>query len=331
MAQPPPGAAGAIGGSTGAVVSEAYLGTLEQEMQSLGDIRDGELSAQQQAMFERWRQDGIDLSRLAAATAAAIAGADGQDVNLAADAGQNAAGNNVLPLIIIVQGAMYAWTAYELYNAARNAADLIETLGNDDLTDEEFYRILGDRAPGIVIDAAVDVTVGKLKVVEKLYELTRKTSIGKAAEERLEQIIQKQRTKVAANNGLVIPPTREIPTWHGSGPQSGVIGLNGESLSNGTLRNFNPNEAVEFVFDPSTSTFLVRAPSSPVKHSILADSIGAPRDQVVGGLLTRVPDGRFLTNEASGHFHQNWTPELRSLFTETMRRYGLEFDHRSGM
>lgn len=136
---------------------------------------------------------------------------------------------------------------------------------------------------------------------------------------------------IVPNSGFVIPPTREIPTWHGSGPRGGVIGLDSESKSNGVLRNFNPNEGVEFVFDPSTSTFLVRAPSSPVKHSILADSIGAPRDQVVGGILTRGPDGKFLTNEASGHFHQNWTPELRTQFTETMRRYGLEFDHRVGM
>jgi hypothetical protein len=135
----------------------------------------------------------------------------------------------------------------------------------------------------------------------------------------------------APNTGFVIPPTREIPIWHGSGPRSGVIGLNSQSKSNGALRNFNPSEGVEFVFDPSTSTFLVRAPSSPVKHSILADSIDAPRNQVVGGMLTRGPDGKFLTNEASGHFHQNWTPELRTQFTETMKRYGLEFDHRAGM
>ena len=135
----------------------------------------------------------------------------------------------------------------------------------------------------------------------------------------------------APDSRLVIPPTREIPSWHGSGPMTGVIGLNNQSKSNKALLNFNPSEAVEFVFDPTTSTFLVRAPSSPVKHTILADAIGAPNDKVVGGLLSRGPDGKFLTNEASGHFHQNWTPVLRTQFIETMSRYGLKIDHHAGM
>ncbi|WP_421710318.1 hemagglutinin repeat-containing protein [Algihabitans sp.] len=136
---------------------------------------------------------------------------------------------------------------------------------------------------------------------------------------------------VIPNGEFVIAPTRGIPTWNGSGPQGGVIGLNSQSKSNLMLRNFKPDEGVEFVFDPTTSTFLVRAPSSPLKHRGLADSIGAPHGQVVGGILTRGTNGRFLTNEASGSFYQNWTPQLRTQFVQTMRRYGLEFEHFAGL
>jgi hypothetical protein len=34
----------------------------------------------------------------------------------------------------------------------------------------------------------------------------------------------------------------EIPTWNGSGPTSGVLGVNANSKSVAALRNYNPSE-----------------------------------------------------------------------------------------
>lgn len=109
------------------------------------------------------------------------------------------------------------------------------------------------------------------------------------------------------------------------------MGLNPSSTSTGVRQNFSNSEGVEFIFDPSSSTFLVRGRKSNAKHEILAASIGAPTDQVVGGMLKRSENGVFTTNESSGHYWQNWTPELRRDFVLTMRAYGFEFDHSEGM
>ena len=111
--------------------------------------------------------------------------------------------------------------------------------------------------------------------------------------------------KLVSIDNLPIQPSRDIPVWSGSGPQEGVLGVNPASKSTGALQNFTTNNGgVEFMFDPTTSTFLVRGNSYPGKHSLLAQSIEAPTDQVVGGILTKSESGAFITNEASGHFWQ---------------------------
>jgi filamentous hemagglutinin len=131
---------------------------------------------------------------------------------------------------------------------------------------------------------------------------------------------------------LPIQPSRDLPNWSGSGPESGVLGVNPLSTSTYALRNFVTNNGgVEFVFDPTTSTFLVRGQNYPGQHSLLAESINAPTDQVVGGILTKSNNGTFITNESSGHFWQNWTPELRENFVDTMSKYGLDVSHSEGM
>ncbi|ENV22957.1 polymorphic toxin type 43 domain-containing protein [Acinetobacter bereziniae] len=130
---------------------------------------------------------------------------------------------------------------------------------------------------------------------------------------------------------LPLSITRDIPVWKGSGPIDGVIGINPTTTSTGVLNNYYPKTGVEYIFDSSTSTFLVRGKNSPAMHSFLADSIKALKDQVVGGILTRNGDGTFKTNEMSGHFHQNWTPELREKFVQTMEKFGIKVQHSEGM
>ena len=97
--------------------------------------------------------------------------------------------------------------------------------------------------------------------------------------------------------------TQTIPTWAGSGPASGILGVNASSTSTGVLKNFFPKVSVEYIFDPKTATFLVRGSKAPYLHQGLAKSIAADESVVVGGMLTRSREtGAFITDELSGHF-----------------------------
>ncbi|WP_171940096.1 polymorphic toxin type 43 domain-containing protein [Herbaspirillum rubrisubalbicans] len=97
--------------------------------------------------------------------------------------------------------------------------------------------------------------------------------------------------------------------------------------SKGTAqRNFV--KEVEYVYDPVSSTFVVG--NGAMKHSPLAASIGADTNQVVGGIFSRGPNGSIFTNEGSGHFWQNWTPEVRQQFVDFMRSKGINVIHAEG-
>lgn len=136
-------------------------------------------------------------------------------------------------------------------------------------------------------------------------------------------------SRVAALRGGSMAAEAELA---GSGPVSGVLEVSGRVKSVGAFRNYNPRAGAEYVFDPATSRFAVGRPAadSGLKgspHQQLAESIGADQSGVVGGMLRRGPGGEFITDEMSGHFYQNWTPEIRSQFTDFMQRFGLDVVH----
>ena len=66
-------------------------------------------------------------------------------------------------------------------------------------------------------------------------------------------------------------------------------------------------------------------------HEQLAQSIKADTSTVVGGMFNRGANGQILTNEFSGHYWQNWIPEVRQQFTNTMNQYGIKVTHSEGM
>ncbi|MGG4207627.1 polymorphic toxin type 43 domain-containing protein [Paenibacillus jamilae] len=133
------------------------------------------------------------------------------------------------------------------------------------------------------------------------------------------------------------PPEIEVksnvPTWKGSGPTSGVLEVNSSSQSVKAIKNYYPKQGgIEFVFDPKTNTFVVGKPKdtsffkgSP--HQKLAQTIDADEKTVVGGTFSRGPNGEIYTTENSGHYGQNWTPEVRKQFDEVMKSYGLPVKH----
>jgi len=117
--------------------------------------------------------------------------------------------------------------------------------------------------------------------------------------------------------------TANLPaaTPKGSGPAPGVLGLEPGSLSSKAIQNYYASTktgSIEFVFDTKTQTFFFGKPTdfrpglSP--HQQLVDSIKASDSTVVGGMFRRGKNGKFMTNEFSGHYWKNWTPEVLSLF-----------------
>ena len=113
----------------------------------------------------------------------------------------------------------------------------------------------------------------------------------------------------------------------------GAIGIT-DSTSVNALRNYYPKGGgVEFVYDPTTDTFVTGRPAPGLTdgspHEQLAKSIGAADNpSVVGGTLQRGPNGEFFTTENSGHYGTNWTDAVRAQFQQWLsQRLGLPVDH----
>ncbi|MDO3509620.1 polymorphic toxin type 43 domain-containing protein [Ralstonia pseudosolanacearum] len=142
-------------------------------------------------------------------------------------------------------------------------------------------------------------------------------------------------TTVRAGPGYTaqdVLPRPAAPTFSGSGPVPGVIAIT-DSTSVGALKNYYPSGGgIEFVYDPTTNTFAVGAPKvglfdgSP--HQKLAQSIGANDQNIVGGTFSRAADGSIATTENSGHYGQNWTPQIANQFQKWLSdRVGVPVNH----
>lgn len=140
-------------------------------------------------------------------------------------------------------------------------------------------------------------------------------------------------SKVKIETGGVKTPT----SWQGSGPAPGVLGLEPGSVSSKAIQNYFPstkNGSIEFVFDPKTSTFAVGKPTTNLggsPHQQLAETIKSDGSALVGGMFRRGPNGEVITNEFSGHYWKNWTPEVRAKFERTLKQYDLNVKHHPGM
>ncbi|MBR8420657.1 hypothetical protein K6W16_21630, partial [Burkholderia dolosa] len=141
---------------------------------------------------------------------------------------------------------------------------------------------------------------------------------GKAIENATSKVIEKIASKA--------------PVFSGSGPVSGVIAIT-DDTSVAALKNYYPSKgSIEFVFDPTTNTFAVGKPASGLfdgsAHQQLAQAIGANDAHVVGGGFSRAADGSILTTENSGHYGQNWTPEIWNQFQQWLsKRVGVPVNH----
>ena len=124
------------------------------------------------------------------------------------------------------------------------------------------------------------------------------------------------------NGGNFNITPRNLPPLKGSGPAPGLLEVSHRTKSVAATRNYYPKktgELTEFVFDPSTETFVVGRPKAgrlPLEspHQQLARLSGADQSVVVGGTFSRTPDGGIRTTEMSGHYGYRWNNQTRKQF-----------------
>jgi hypothetical protein len=89
----------------------------------------------------------------------------------------------------------------------------------------------------------------------------------------------------------------------------------------------------EFVFDPGTGRFLLGdrepIPGGLSPHEQLVAKLGADPKTVAGGTMYRNADGGLVFTQESGHFGQNWTPQVWSQFQNLMKSSGVRADFQS--
>ena len=158
--------AGAIGGAVGEMTAEAFVkGFTNKQLENPENkktLSEAELK-ELDADLKRMREFGVDLSKLSAGIAAALAGAD---VNTAAQAGGNAAENNcffVIPIVLeLVDKGLQLYDAYQLAKALEE--------GNT----EEALKLSGIIAAGLATDAMPgNVVAIKLGLALKKFGLTK--------------------------------------------------------------------------------------------------------------------------------------------------------------
>jgi filamentous hemagglutinin len=112
----------------------------------------------------------------------------------------------------------------------------------------------------------------------------------------------------------------------GSGPSKGYIEVSDNYSSSNLVKTFQ-GKGTDFVYDPVTKRFVMG--NNVGGHTGIARVMGidyAQESRIVGGRIFR-KDGILMTDESSGHFGQNWTPEIRAQFNEFMKSFGIEQTH----
>ncbi|XYH99952.1 polymorphic toxin type 43 domain-containing protein [Sorangium sp. So ce1128] len=83
----------------------------------------------------------------------------------------------------------------------------------------------------------------------------------------------------------------------------------------------------DFIFDSKSGRFVMSTDRLPHGHdSILQEAGISPHPSVVGGRISR-QDGGLVTDEWSGHYGMNWTPEIRQQFVDFMSKHGIKIKH----
>jgi hypothetical protein len=107
-------------------------------------------------------------------------------------------------------------------------------------------------------------------------------------------------------------------------PSKSVYVLSPERNDSTELMQYVPTGFMtEYIFDYKNNIFATgeRAPSwiTTERHPYIAKEAKADLKHLAGGML-RVMGDQIFTNEASGHYGENWTPQIRDQFKKLVRR-----------
>ena len=95
--------------------------------------------------------------------------------------------------------------------------------------------------------------------------------------------------------------------------------------SSRAVQNFASPRPTDFIFDSQSQRFIMG--NNPLGHTGILRAGGiAESEAIVGGRIFR-QNGGLMTSEWSGHFGQNWTPEIRQQFQGFMQQRGVNINH----
>ena len=141
-------AAGAAGSVIGEVVGEIYFSKERQEAfgeEVTATIADPSLTKKQAfARVREWQQQGVDIGRLAASVAVAVAGGDEADVNAAAKTSANAIENNICGFGLCVAAAFFLINA--VYAILEGEGDIITGVDKIIADEDTLNRVVQDAA-----------------------------------------------------------------------------------------------------------------------------------------------------------------------------------------
>jgi len=148
-------------------VTPEQLAAVKNKVKGLEDL------SKTKKLMHEFKNDAIEFSKLGAALAAFAAGGN---VNIAADAAENAVENNVA--WFVVYGGMLLWTAYDLYALGEDIVETIDSL--EGKTEQEQKVILLELAEkvGIEIATEVAVTLTGTKIIDKIADFAKKSGLG---------------------------------------------------------------------------------------------------------------------------------------------------------
>ena len=209
-----------------------------------------------------------------------------------------------------------ATTEEDLDKAGQHLANFITTVGMDIV-----IGILFKKAAGKAKNYAEDLRqVDEVSAhSDDVANSSRVNGVDNTNQNQIGEVQHKLDTDVVESN------IEERPPLLGSGPFSGVIEISSRTSSTGALKNYYPKTgSIEFVFDPSTNTFVVGQPNGKYPgfrtldsgHQRLVYSSGLEPNKVVGGMFSRLPDGTIKTTENSGHYGKGWSESIRKAFIE---------------
>lgn len=141
------------------------------------------------------------------------------------------------------------------------------------------------------------------------------------------QIEQQQRAQFIIGTATVLGAvlTDTEPLLEGSGPASGFLEVSSSYGSSKAVQNFASSTATDFIYDTQSQRFVMG--SGSLGHDSVLQAAGiAPTETTVGGTIWR-ENGSLMTDEWSGHYGMNWTPDIRQQFQGFMQQNGVNITH----